>query len=331
MTTPRLTGEEAESLGAERYAVSGRAKPLPSERDQNFALTASTGERYVLKIANSEEEFATLELQNAVLRHAAAFLTQLELPRIIATTHGENIGVVYGPAGERHFVRLLTWIEGEPMARVRSPDEGLLRSLGSGLARLDRALQDFSRPASHRILRWDVRHAGAALQYLSLLAADEQLVVTHFMDAWKDIRWQNLRHQVIHGDANDHNVLVREGRVVGLLDFGDMVYSAVACDLAVALAYAMLDKRDPIDAARPIIAAYHAILPLAGPDQDALYTLTTARLCLSVCYAALNAREKSEDVYQQVTAGPAWRLLRQLIELPPNAGRDAFIAACESP
>jgi Ser/Thr protein kinase RdoA (MazF antagonist) len=329
MTTPRLTSEEAQSLAAKRYAVSGLAKPLPSERDQNFALVASTGERYVLKIANSEEEFGALALQNAALQHAAAFVTHLELPRIIAAEDGPDIGIVYSPAGARHFVRLLTWLEGEPMVRVRSQDGELLRSLGSGLAELDRALQGFSHPGAHRTLRWDVRHAGAALQYLPLLAPNEQVILIHFMEAWKHIPWKSLRHQVIHGDANDYNVLVRGGRVVGLLDFGDMVHSAVACDLAVALAYAMLDTADPIVAARPIIGAYHAIFPLTEAEKDALYSLTTARLCLSVCYAALNAREKSGDVYQQVTAGPAWRLLRQLIDLPPNIGRHAFMGACE--
>jgi Ser/Thr protein kinase RdoA (MazF antagonist) len=330
MAVPHLTSEQAQSLAAERFALSGWAKPLPSERDQNFALTTPTGERFVLKIANSEEERATLELQNAALRHAAAVVTQLEMPRIIATADGPDIGITRGPTGERHFIRLLTWLEGEPMARVRSPGEGLLRSLGSGLAELDRALRDFSHPAAHRTLRWDVRHAGAALQHLSLLAPDEQAIVTRLMEGWKTIRWLSLRHQITHGDANDYNVLVREGRVVGLLDFGDMVHTALACDLAIALAYAMLDKPDPIGAARTIIAAYDAILPLTGAERDALFSLTTARLCLSVCYAALNAREKSDDAYQQVTAGPAWRLLRHLVDLPPNAARNAFIGTCES-
>ena len=75
------------------------------------------------------------------------------------------------------------------------------------------------------------------------------------MDAWTNVEWSNMRHSVVHGEANDHNVLVRAGRVVGLLDFGDMVYSAVVCDLAIALAYALLDQPDPVAAAAPIIRA----------------------------------------------------------------------------
>jgi Ser/Thr protein kinase RdoA (MazF antagonist) len=329
MTARRVSAAEAKTLCENLFSVSGYATELPSERDQNFALTAANGERFVFKIANADEEFATLQLQNAALRHADARVSRLELPKVIPTVEGLEIGVVR-VAGAQHFTRLLTWLEGEPMVRVAPHGDRLLQSLGAGLAELDAALRDFSHPAMQRALRWDVRHADAALQHLPLLATDEQTIVRNFMQAHSAVRWESLRKQVIQGDANDHNVLVRQDRVVGLLDFGDMVCSAVACELAVALAYAMLDKNAPIQTARTVIGAYTAIFPLTSAEQDALYALTTARLCISVCYAAFNAIEKSSDPYQQVTAGPAWRLLRQLNTLPPNTGRNAFIDACGS-
>ena len=138
------------------------------------------------------------------------------------------------------------------------------------------------------------------------------------------IEWRALRHSVIHGDANDYNVLVRRGRVVGLLDFGDMVHSAAVCDLAVALAYAMLDKPDPLAAALPVIQAYHARFPLTGAETDALFSLTAARLCLSLCYAAHNAQAKRGDAYQLVTAAPAWELLQRLDALPVDVLQNSF-------
>jgi len=58
---------------------------------------------------------------------------------------------------------------------------------------------------------------------------------------------------VIHSDANDHNLLVRDGQVTGLIDFGDMVYSALAADPAIAAAYAMLDKSKPLEAASQLL------------------------------------------------------------------------------
>ena len=38
-------------------------------------------------------------------------------------------------------------------------------------------------------------------------------------------RLSGLPHSLIHGDANDENVLVQEGRVSGLLDFGDCLFN----------------------------------------------------------------------------------------------------------
>jgi Ser/Thr protein kinase RdoA (MazF antagonist) len=180
----------------------------------------------------------------------------------------------------------------------------------------------------YRELYWDLKRANLALAHLSLLPDEQQTLVLHYMDAWDSVDWNSLRHSLIHGDANDYNVLVRGGRVIGLLDFGDMVYSAVACDLAIVLAYALLEASDPLAAALPIVHAYHVRFPLTEAEIQALYPLMTARLCMSLCYAAYNAQIKSGDAYQLVTAGPAWRLLQRLAELPKEAATVAFRQAC---
>ena len=67
------------------YGRDVEALPLPSERDQNFALQSGTGEKFVLKIAKSDEARPLLELQNAALRHAALRAPTLAVPRVIVT------------------------------------------------------------------------------------------------------------------------------------------------------------------------------------------------------------------------------------------------------
>ena len=113
--------------------------------------------------------------------------------------------------------------------------------------------------------------------------------------------WTSLRPGVIHGDANDHNVLASAGRMTGLLDFGDMVHSAIVCDLAVALAYAMLGERDPLAAAGAVIRGYHRHNPLNRSEQLALDVLVRARLAASLCYAAHNKIREPDDPYQVVS------------------------------
>jgi Ser/Thr protein kinase RdoA (MazF antagonist) len=310
------------------YGLKSEAWPLPSERDQNFALQNEAGEKFVLKIAKSDEERSVLELQNAALRHVAHRAPALALQRLVATSQGEDIVAVKDAQSQSYYLRLMTWLEGEMFVHARPHDAVLLESLGSTMAELDLALQDFSHQAMGRELHWDVKRADLALRHLPLLSSPQRAIIRRFMDAWETIEWQSLRHSVIHGDANDYNVLVRQGRVAGLLDFGDIVYSAAACDLAIALAYAMLDKSDPLAAAAIVVRAYHARFPLTGAEIGALFPLTTARLCLSVCYAAYNAHAKRGDAYQLVTARPAWELLQRLDATPVGVAQGAFRNAC---
>jgi Ser/Thr protein kinase RdoA (MazF antagonist) len=327
-TVPRFEVADAVRAARGKYGLSAEARPLPSERDQNFALEDDAGGKFVLKIAKSDEERSVLELQNAALKHAARHAPDLALQRLVATPQGEDIVTITSPQGQSYFLRLMTWLEGEIFVHARPHDAVLLESLGSTMAELDLALQGFSHPAMHRELHWDVKRADLALQYLPLLSESQQAIVRRFMNAWERVEWRALRHSVIHGDANDYNVLVREGRVAGLLDFGDIVHSATACDLAIALAYAMLDKAEPLAAALPVIRAYHTRFPLTDAEAGALFSLTAARLCLSVCYAAHNAQAKRGDAYQLVTAGPAWVLLQQLNAVPWDVLQNSFRNAC---
>lgn len=329
-STPRFTLKEAADLATRAFGVIAIASPLPSERDQNFALTNAAGTKFVLKIAKSDEERGVLELQNAALRHIAQRTQALALPQLIAGPSGENIATIESAGGQPYFMRLVTWVDGEILVKVQPHDQALLASLGAAMAELDLGLQGFSHPAMHRELLWDVKHADLALQHLPLLSKEKQAMVRRFMTAWEAVNWASLRHGVIHGDANDYNVLVRQGQVAGLIDFGDIVHSAVVCDLAIALAYVMLDKPDPLAVATSVIRAYSAKFPLTNAEVGALYPLTSARLCLSVCYSAYNAQVKPGDDYQLVTVGPAWHLLQQLDALRLDTVQSAFRQAWET-
>ena len=52
----------------------------------------------------------------------------------------------------------------------------------------------------------------------------------------------NLRFSLTHGDANNYNLVVNKIQVVGLLDYGDMIYAPTINDLAVSLSYALMNK-----------------------------------------------------------------------------------------
>jgi Ser/Thr protein kinase RdoA (MazF antagonist) len=326
-TTPRFSPAQARAVLRDRFGIEGELTPLPSERDQNFCIETRSGSQFVLKIAQAHEARAVLDLQNAMIAHLLGDIPDLELPRLHHALDGAAISEVQADA-KSHFVRLFSWVEGVPLARAVPHGRRVLETLGRTLARIDLSLRTFSHPAMHRILHWDLRHADLAFHHADLLTAAERALIEDHVRAWGRIRWPELRHGAIHGDANDYNVLVRDGEVVSILDFGDTVHSALVCDLAIGLAYAMLGKPDPLSAAHAMVAAYHRVLPLTVAESEALFPLLATRLCMSVCLAAKNARDKGGDLYQQVSAAPAWELLSHLASHAPTRARAALVQAC---
>jgi 4-aminobutyrate aminotransferase-like enzyme/Ser/Thr protein kinase RdoA (MazF antagonist) len=325
--TPRFSVAEAERLAAQLFALEATATALPSERDQNFALTSSRG-RFILKIAKSDEAPEVLDFQNAALAHLAGRLATVETQKLLPARDGRLIVQATDRAGTAYQVRLASWLEGELLANVRSRDAKLLASLGRALAELDAGLTGFQHAAMQRELYWDVRQIGQALEHQELLSAERRELIAHLQAQWRAIPWDALRMSVIHGDINDYNVLVRHGRVSGFIDFGDMVRSALVADPAIALAYALLDEPEPLDAAAALIAAYHERYPLTAPEIEALYPLITVRLCMTVCYAAHHALTRKGDAYQTVHEASAWQLLQRLRAIPFATAQAAVRAGC---
>jgi len=318
---PRLTIDDAIRIAAEVYGLQVSATALPSERDQNFLLEISTGEKFVLKIANADEDPQFLDCQNQLIRFLAAANIDLEFPRIVPTIAGEDLAPVTGHDSRTHSVRLLTWVDGACFAKAKPHDRKLLASLGRALGQMDRACANFVHPAARRVFHWDLRNAAEARTSIDLLPDSRRRMIEPFFAAWEKIDWRSLRFSVIHNDANDYNVLVatdaKSGRrVSAIIDYGDVVYSATICNLAVALAYVMLDEPDPIQAAAQVIVAYHEEFPLTESEIDVLYTLTVTRLCLSVCIAAQQTRDVPENEYLNISNAQVWSLVERLQHLP---------------
>jgi Ser/Thr protein kinase RdoA (MazF antagonist) len=119
---------------------------------------------------------------------------------------------------------------------------------------------------------------------------------------------------VIHGDANDYNVLVDPERmtVSGLIDFGDMVYSYTVGDLAIAIAYVVLDKTDPRAAAEEVREGYTSEFALLDDEREALWPLVRLRLAMSVCLAAHQLKQQPENEYLQSANEPSKRILPRI-------------------
>jgi 4-aminobutyrate aminotransferase-like enzyme/Ser/Thr protein kinase RdoA (MazF antagonist) len=343
-SAPRVAAADAVHFARTLYGLHATATSLPSERDQNFHLISASGEHYVLKIANAAESYPMLDAQNQAMRAVAANSASPLCPRVIHSLDGSAICTVSAADGTQHLIRLLTYLPGVPLAMVKPHTPTLLADLGRVMGEIDRCLCDFDHPAAHRDFHWDVAQAGPVIRSRldDITNPDRRSLVERHLARFEQEtapRLATLRWGVIHGDANDYNVLVggdgdlyaHQQRVSGLLDWGDMVYSCLACEPTIAAAYAMLDKQDPLAAAAQVIAGYHSVHPLQEDEIAVIFDLICMRLCMSVCHSAHQQRLEPENRYLSISERPAWELLHRLAQIHPRYAHYALRAACGLP
>ena len=343
---PCLSTQAAAQLAQTLYGLTATAQELPSERDQNFHLQASAGQEFVLKISGTAEQEAVLDFQNKAIAHLTAVAEEVPCPRVWTTTSGALIARVAGVNGATHFVRLLTFVPGKPLALVKPHAPELLRNLGAYLGGMDKALSTFDHPATHRALHWDLKHASSVIRQHKDKISDparrllvEQLLA-HFEQTVAPCL-KDLRTGVIHNDGNDYNVLVGDdparellGRskvIAGVIDFGDMVHTYTVNEVAIAAAYVMLDKADPVTAAAQVVSGYHAVYPLTEAELAVLFPLICMRLCMSVCLSAHQQAQEPDNHYLSISEQPAWALLAKLAELKSELAHYAFRHAAGLP
>jgi Ser/Thr protein kinase RdoA (MazF antagonist) len=293
-------------IAEDLYRIRASASALPSERDQNFLLIDSAGETFVLKIANALETRALLDAQSSALEHLRGRVSFCQ--QVVPSTSGELIETVEG-----HFVRLMTYLPGVPLAEIKVPSPELLRDLGRKLGQLDRALADFDHPAVHRDFHWDLSNGSRVINEFGPLITDINLRELVFKCQFHNT---NFRKSVIHGDANDYNVLVdpQRSKVTGLIDFGDMVYSYTIGNLAVAIAYVVLEKEDPHAVAEHVVAGYVEEFQLLEEELEALWKLVRLRLAMSVCVAVDQLRQRPANEYLGISQKAIAETLPKLID-----------------
>ncbi|GAB4281959.1 MAG: aminotransferase class III-fold pyridoxal phosphate-dependent enzyme [Candidatus Promineifilaceae bacterium] len=341
--TPTFTPAEAQTIAKQLFNFSGTAVPLPSERDQNFLIQQTeTGKAIVLKIANAREETSQLQAQQLAMQHIHA--QNGRVPATIPTPNGSTITPI-PHNGQQYMVWAITYLPGKPMGTVRRHSLALLADIGRTIGTIDRALLDFDHPAAHRRFHWDLQHAVTTInQHLpdvtdpAMQACIAQTLTLYTQEAAP--RLPHLRRSIIHNDANDMNIILDAGdgnidgryqRVLGLIDFGDMVHSYTIADLAIAIAYAILDKPDPLAAAAAIVQGYHTALPLQEEELAIIWPFICLRLSLSVCLAAAQQKERPHDPYLSISQVPIARTLPRLLAIPPRLAEAVLRHACGLP
>src|SRR5688572_23027866 len=305
--------QDVDALAAAHYGIKGVAKKLNGEIDLNFYIRDVTGKEYILKIANPKENLQQLELQNEVMKQLAASKVGLNLQQILKSIHNEEI-VRLPVDGSIRFMRMLTWLNGRVLADVKPHSPTLLYKVGEMCGQLSKSLSGFDHPAAHRFMKWDPSQAGWIKDHLDKFKGERKDIATYCYSLFEKNQpgFASLRKSVNYNDANDYNILVcgtgDNVTVPGVIDFGDAVYTDTINELAIALAYVMMHKPDPLEAAVHVIKGYHDQYPIEEKELAVLFSLITTRLLISVTCSAINLDEHPENIYLQISDKPAWDL-----------------------
>src|ERR1700731_1372043 len=335
-----VTEAEAVRLARELYGLEASARALPGEYDDNFHLTSADGRAFVLKVMHPARERSFIDLQCRALTHLAQRAPQLSLPPVTTDRSGEQFTSFVAADGSTRLVWLLTFVRGTVLAEVRPHTPELLSDLGRFLGEMDTALQSFAHAAAHRELKWDSSRVGWIKDYVKHIAGSKRRALVEKFLALYEVEvvpvLPRLRRSVIYGDANDHNVLVSDPwpqprKVAGVIDFGDIHYGLTPSEPAIAAAYAILGKEDPLRAAAAIVAGYHGAFPLDELELSVLYALIGARLAVSVTNSAHCKTLKPDDPYVTVSEAPAWEALERLTKIHRRFAHWPLRAACGLP
>jgi 4-aminobutyrate aminotransferase-like enzyme/Ser/Thr protein kinase RdoA (MazF antagonist) len=287
----------ARELVESKFGIKGKASLLAGERNPNFLIESASG-KFVLKIDDASE-LAQLEIQQLALARLQP-LAKFQTPKLVPAKTNELLV----DSGDGKFARILTWIDGDLWSQSKNLSDGHKVALGRLIATVDHELAGMDvakyRSELDRPFGWNALQMQSLVADLGLIKDAElknhvKLILDRIINSTLS-KVVALPHQLIHNDANDNNVVVHEGSVVGLIDFGDLIYAPRICGLAVGCAY-QLDARDPIASIYAIVRGYHEVSPLSPAELEVLFDLICLRVVTSVVMAHRQLASDPDNEY----------------------------------
>lgn len=294
--------------------------PLGGEADENFAVTLTGGRKVVLKVSPPGADIEHIRWQHELLRLAAA-IGPVRVPTVVAARNGDTVV----RAGDR-AVRVLSWLDGRMLAELGSHSDRVLTGLGALAATMVRALAQAPSPPAGTGHAWDLLRASETIGYglgdIDAAAREDVERIVAWHERALNPHLDSLPRAVVHQDLNDFNVLVQrsqDGRheVCGVLDFADALHTTRISELAVAVAYAMLRKPNPLTAAATVVRGYAAQAELTDAELAVLFPMAAARLCVNA--VTWTARDPDgRNRYARVRKEHTWPTLSRLARTPPE-------------
>ena len=239
-------------------------------------------------------------------------------PQIILNINGEQLTVI---KEEKTIYRMLSFIEGKFLSESKHSYK-LFANFGKVFGKINKELIKIEdENIESRKIEWDIKNLNWNSKYLDYIKDVEvKKLVEYFLLQFNENvlpKNFNLRESIIHNDANDWNILVNKEKIIGVIDFGDMVKTYLINEVAVALSYALTKKENLFKWITKFLKAYNRSIKLKSVEIDLLYYLIPARLCTTILKSSFHEKEDPKDKYITISKNGAIGLLKKWITINP--------------
>lgn len=128
-----------------------------------------------------------------------------------------------------------------------------------------------------------------------------------------------MKKGFIHNDVSNTNIILKKVRekyeIAGLLDFGECARTCCLFDAAAMVAYAQLEKENPVECVAPMIQGYRDVFPLSKEELNCLYYAVLARTCLSAVNGEYRFTLEPWNTYLLTTPANAWKVIKLMLTL----------------
>lgn len=294
MITKKTVQTKLAAWGLQDLPVEAHWNPNTGER---FANTWRVGDDLFFKVSDTP---AGLQTHIAISRALAQQGFVVSLP--VRTTDGRD----YLIEGELCY-SLSKRVDGTTLEKqlLFAPDgEVLAHRLGQAIGKLDIALSAFDLPCEAADLPRNMKTWG--LPRLREICSLDESFYQAFLPALERL-WPQLPQQMIHRDPNPGNVLVKDGELIGFLDFELSERNARICDPCYAalaiLSESFAEHRNRWPSLlRAILVGYDETARLTKAEKEAVpFILYSIQITCAVWFSGLpRYRELAETNLQML-------------------------------
>ncbi|GFO02567.1 hydroxylysine kinase [Plakobranchus ocellatus] len=295
---------------------------------------------YVFKILNSEDskEPDYIDAQTKMIVHVAKAGYPTPAP-VLSVNNRYMESVCSGTPQTAHLARLFEFMPGKTLDKVPLTNQ-LCYEIGWFAGKLNITLKTCfitENISSAMTRKWNLSELPSLRQDLHVIKSTKQRsLIEEVIDEFeKHILNQSYSFSkgLIHSDFNDGNILVEQGtgyqqandpnifgenkinnneyHICGIIDFGDATNSLYIYDLAIAIAYAMINKHSfpPMEAARNVLSGYLKHMHLSEWELKHLRLVICARFVQSLVIGGTSLLKEPENMYIPLHMRRIWPVL----------------------